>query len=634
MKCKKLALRVLSTAAVLSIVSSVAAPAFADAYGIATYGMYYVNQGSVTVNGDSVDYYDEAGTLQHVDHDDDIIIKGTTDKNTVTINADKGQTAKVTLDGVKIDVSKTGDGSSGVYGDAAVTVKGDGDTTIKLEGENQLNGGWSRAGVEKSDDECAGKLTITADADDEDHSLVTSGGTGGAGIGSRAENVEAKGPGASNITIAGGKITAIGNNLSAGIGGGRRSTGEVTITGGDVTANGGSFASGIGGSSGNYGKVTITGGKVTASSNGYGTAIGGGNGEGGAADITITGGEVNAVWRNGNTTTGIGGSFECTEKTTITITGGTVNAMGTGNAAGIGAGMGDNQSATIEISGDAKVTAKSAGKTKDNKTGIVSAGTGAAIGTAGNADDVVGEEADLDLSSSTSTVIRESASLPADHVHVWVWDSHTDAGIDQLGETVYKCNSCDATRTDYEPITGHAWDEGEITTEPTCTETGVRTYTCTGCGATKTEVVKALGHTFGEWVSDGAGHKTRTCTRCDASETVADESYNGGTSAQTVSYAPLRVVGADTYEQTVEDGRVVFDVPAQSASLTGSLHALKELKDQGASVLVFRTELCESTVSIDALLAQGAEEEIFTLTHTEGTASLTVSGADQSALLN
>ena len=34
MKCKKLALRVLSTAAVLSIVSSIAAPAFADVYDL------------------------------------------------------------------------------------------------------------------------------------------------------------------------------------------------------------------------------------------------------------------------------------------------------------------------------------------------------------------------------------------------------------------------------------------------------------------------------------------------------------------------------------------------------------------------------------------------------------------------
>ena len=40
----------------------------------------------------------------------------------------------------------------------------------------------------------------------------------------------------------------------------------------------------------------------------------------------------------------------------------------------------------------------------------------------------------------------------------------------------------------------HVWNEGVVTTEPTCTEKGVRTYTCE-CGETRTEEVAALGHT-------------------------------------------------------------------------------------------------------------------------------------------
>lgn len=167
-------------------------------------------------------------------------------------------------------------------------------------------------------------------------------------------------------------------------------------------------------------------------------------------------------------------------------------------------------------------------------------------------------------------------------------------------------------------------------------------------------ILPALGHDFGAWVPDGAGHKTRTCTRCNETETVVDENYvapkpsetpdttpsedatteTGSAAAETVSYAPLRVVGAPAYEQTVKDGRVLIAVPAQSASLTGSLYALKELKAKGAEVLVFRTQLCESTVSIDALLAQGTDAAIFTLTHTGEAASLTVGGADHTDLLN
>lgn len=40
----------------------------------------------------------------------------------------------------------------------------------------------------------------------------------------------------------------------------------------------------------------------------------------------------------------------------------------------------------------------------------------------------------------------------------------------------------------------HVWNEGVVTTEPTCTEAGVRTYTCTICGETQTSEVEALGH--------------------------------------------------------------------------------------------------------------------------------------------
>ena len=52
----------------------------------------------------------------------------------------------------------------------------------------------------------------------------------------------------------------------------------------------------------------------------------------------------------------------------------------------------------------------------------------------------------------------------------------------------------------------HSWDEGTVTTEPTCTAAGVKTFTCTVCGASKTEEIAALGHSY---VDD-------TCTICGA----------------------------------------------------------------------------------------------------------------------
>ena len=41
----------------------------------------------------------------------------------------------------------------------------------------------------------------------------------------------------------------------------------------------------------------------------------------------------------------------------------------------------------------------------------------------------------------------------------------------------------------------HIWNDGEVTTAATCTETGVITYTCTSCGETKTEDIPVTDHT-------------------------------------------------------------------------------------------------------------------------------------------
>ena len=72
------------------------------------------------------------------------------------------------------------------------------------------------------------------------------------------------------------------------------------------------------------------------------------------------------------------------------------------------------------------------------------------------------------------------------------------------------------------PAKGHSWDEGEITTSPTCENAGVKTYTCTVCNATKTEAIDATGHTPVEVAEQPAtceepGHTAGTkCSVCDA----------------------------------------------------------------------------------------------------------------------
>ena len=72
------------------------------------------------------------------------------------------------------------------------------------------------------------------------------------------------------------------------------------------------------------------------------------------------------------------------------------------------------------------------------------------------------------------------------------------------------------------PAKDHSWNEGEITTSPTCENAGVKTYTCTVCNATKTEAIDATGHTPVEVAEQPAtcteaGHTAGTkCSVCDA----------------------------------------------------------------------------------------------------------------------
>ena len=86
------------------------------------------------------------------------------------------------------------------------------------------------------------------------------------------------------------------------------------------------------------------------------------------------------------------------------------------------------------------------------------------------------------------------------------------------------CKDCNEKIADGEviPALGHAWDNGVITTAPTCENAGVKTFTCTRCNETKTEAVNATGHTPVQIPEKPAtctepGHKAGTkCSVCGA----------------------------------------------------------------------------------------------------------------------
>ena len=93
--------------------------------------------------------------------------------------------------------------------------------------------------------------------------------------------------------------------------------------------------------------------------------------------------------------------------------------------------------------------------------------------------------------------IGTGTAIPAKG-HTEVIDEAVAATCTTPGKTEGKhCSVCNEVLVAQEeiPAKGHSWDEGVITTSPTCSDAGVKTYTCTVCSETKTKVLNATGHT-------------------------------------------------------------------------------------------------------------------------------------------
>ena len=321
--------KILSAFIALVLIAGIPVAAFAETW--------YIENGDITITAAGGEQTVSQGNNTQVDNAPTISQTDSSQPtdNTITIVADAGNTANVTLDDVNIDVS-------GNNGKAAISTSGDGDVTIELEGDSTVKSGGLHAGLEKNN---GGNLTIK---DDDKNGKLTAVGDG-AGIGSKY------GKDVSNITIKGGTIDAIGGGASAGIGSsGNGSTSNITIEGGDITAEGGWSGAGIG-AGGNRGasNITISGGKVTAIGGRNAAGIGGG----------ISNGHQEVDSGNGSN---------------ITISGDAqVTAVGGASGAGIGGGCG-GEGSNITISGDAQV------KVKGGTSGEQNRGEGAAIGKGGN----------------------------------------------------------------------------------------------------------------------------------------------------------------------------------------------------------------------------------------------------------
>ena len=84
----------------------------------------------------------------------------------------------------------------------------------------------------------------------------------------------------------------------------------------------------------------------------------------------------------------------------------------------------------------------------------------------------------------------------------------------------WKEYSCCGAEADRGP---HDWDNGQVTTQPTCTNAGEKTFTCNECGRKKTEQIDATGHSWKqEWNSDETHHWHECANGCDAKDAYAE----------------------------------------------------------------------------------------------------------------
>lgn len=188
------------------------------------------------------------------------------------------------------------------------------------------------------------------------------------------------------------------------------------------------------------------------------------------------------------------------------------------------------------------------------------------------------------------------------------------------------------------PALGHTWNEGEITTAPTCTETGIKTFTCETCGDTRTEEVKVTGHTV---VDDEAVAPTCTkpgftegshCSVCNEVLQAQEEipalghTWNAGevTTAPTYTTAGVKtftceICGETRTESIPKLSRIDISKATSKVKVSGISAKIYNGKSQTQSTLVVTANGKKLKKDTDYSVAYSNNKNI-------GTATITITG--------
>lgn len=552
---------------------------------------------------------------------------------------DAKQAFSFVLDNVNIDryYTATHDISA-----AALTVKGNGDTEIELDGDNILKGSFNHAGLEKTDHDGNGSLTIKDD-NEKAGSLTAVGNENGAAIGGSYQWNDSTVADTSNIRITGGTINAFGGDDAAGIGAGKYGYADnIEITGDAVvTAHGRQRGAAIGGGYGTGADITISGNATVAADAYNGApAIGSGGSyqaDGARANTTIRikdNAKVTAIGSYGSAAIGTGNRFDYrnTGKTTIEISGGTITAVAGSNSAAIGRGNNNSANVSVTITGDTGNTTIDAACKLDQECAI---GGGKDKGDAIDSASSFGEQ---------NGVVVRFYKNSAETIN-YLKDLK-DQVLGQQYKLLHNAQWWVNNGYTSEPSTDttHAWtlDTTKERVEPTLEHEGHIYYKCSvqGCTAVHDEVLPKLEQEPTPEPTPDPTPVQPEPTPEPAPVQPDTPADNQNTAEDDVSTPKLYVIDlANTqvlFDETRQNDTVTYTTKQDGASLTGSFEALEAMAEDGVKTIVFQTigtntPGAVSRVSVNALLQHGGETLL--LTHNGTEVHLTIDGQNADSLL-
>lgn len=336
------------------------------------------------------------------------------------------------------------------------------------------------------------------------------------------------------------------------------------------------------------GKLTITAEDTSSSLNAVGgqeaAGIGGGGYRQSTSKLEIANGKIYA--EGGSRGAGIGGG-SIGGNGEVTISGGEVTAYASGGGAGIGGGTDSTKKSTVRILG-----------------GVINAvGCGYGSGIGGGHGDT--QVAEVEIGGGAQVTAKGGSGYASLGAGAAIGTGGGVRGKAGKELDVNTSGGGTVTRIDSKLSAGHKHEWTLVSSTPAAVgQMGEKVYECSSCGSTRTEYEPAL----------------------PAPAPVEEQNSRN-------AYAALTVEGA-AYEMHQESARYIVTADSDTATLFGCLGNLAELKAQGADTLVFRTKSRETALDIDAMLSLGAEDTLFTLTHSGSSATLTVGGADHNELIH